>query len=365
MTRTLIPLLALILMAAACKKETPATGGAETPKPAPEAKKGLEAADSNPEVVAAVKKVLECEWKRFGFTSKCEAYKSFTTSDLIKQGRADKTLVNMTEDGDEKVRWIAAGMLRQHGKLYESEPALAGRVVAALETEKSEMVAERLASAVSEIDLEGTKLVDKVIGLCKSGTEPVRAALIHHMLFRNRDSKKLYEFVKDAAKTAESAKVRQAAVRAFWVGTPRDKYGEVCKLWLDVAQTDKSEEVADTALRLAAQNPGGRCKEDYDAILELAGKKAKAGAVKNADVAYAVQYVHGQKQNASDVQKKRALSVAETLLKNEANKDMARSAALRFLAKELPTKAKALAKKHADDKSFFVKSAAKRILEDK
>jgi hypothetical protein len=364
MTRSVIPLLALALLVAGCKKETPAAG-TEAPKPAAQAKKGLEAADNSPEVVAAAKKVLECEWKRFGYPSTCEAYKSFSASELLRQGRADKTLVNMVEDPNEKVRWLAAGMLRQHGKLYESDAALADRVLAALEQEKDEMVAERLASALGEIDLEGTKLVDRVIALAKGGAEDVRAKLVHGVLFKNRDSAKLYAFIKDAAKSAESDKVRQAAVRAFWIGTPSGKYAEICKLWLDVAQNDKSDEVADTALRLAAQNPNGRCKDDYDAMLELAEKKAKAGAVKTPDVAYAAQYIHGQKE-ATAAQKKRALAVAQILLKNDANKDMARSAALRLLGKALPKpRAKALAKKHKDDKSFFVKSEAKRILEGK
>lgn len=363
--KCVVPLLALGLMLTSigCKKEA-AQQGTEPAAPKEE-KKGLEAAGNDPAVVAEVKKILECEWKRFGFSSsKCEAFKAFNKSDMIKRGRADATMVNLLEDDDSKVRWLAARTLKMHGKTYEGDPKLAARVLTAAEQEKDEQVAVKMMGAVADMDLVGTKLADRAIALAKSHpVEEARAELVHSVLFKNRDSNELYEFVKATAKEAKEDKIRRAAVRAFWVGTPRDKTEEVCKLWLDVAQNDASDDVAGVAMRLAAQNPNARCEAQYDGLLELAESKAKEGKVKTSDVAFALRYIHGQKK-ASDAHKKRALSIAKILLENEANKDMARADALRLLGKEHP-KGKAMAKKYKDAKSFFVKNAAKRILEGK
>ncbi len=366
MTRSLLVCsITLALGLAACvDKKKPA--GDDKPAAAAPAKetKGLAAATNDPAVIAEVKKVLGCEWKHFGFSTRCEAFKAFRKSDLVKLGRADTTMVNLIEDADAKLRWLAARTLKQSGKTYESDAKLAERVVAAAEKEQDKLVAVKLARAIAEIDLEGTKLVDKVSTLAKDHeVEGFRAALVRSVLFRNRAVVKLYELIKGMAKTEKSDDVRSSAVEAFWIGTPSGKHAEVCTLWREVAETDKVDKVADAAMRLAGQAPNARCKGEFDALLAIAEKKAKGGTVKSSDVAFAVKYIFRHKDTPA-AQKKKSIAIAKILLANDANKGMARGAAMRFVGKEDP-KGKKLAKKYLADKDFFVKNAAKRIVEAK
>lgn len=362
-TTILLGAIAIAVALSGCKKEGQEAAGTakeKAAKPEPTAK-GMQAKDNDPKVVAEVKKVLDCEWKRYGFSSKCEAYKAFRKSDLIRRGAADVTLVNLIEDEDEKVRWLAARMLRSHGRKYRDDPKLAARVLGAAEAERNEVVAGKLGDAVASIDFVATKLEDRVLELAKSHpVEKLRAEVVNSMLFRNRKSSKIFEVVKEMARNEENAAVRRAAVRAFWIGTPRDKRNEICELWVGIGQEDKDPKIAGVALRLAAQYTNSQCKDHYDTILGHAEKLAKAGEVKSSDIPSALRYIHKQK-DATDKQKKQALAVAKTLLENDKNKDMARGGAMRFLGKEHP-KGKDIAKKYLKDKAFFVKSAAKRAL---
>lgn len=353
-------LVAAVATAACDKKKNEGAEGKEQAKEE-KAKKGMENPENDAKIVEQVKKVLECEWKKYGFSRKCEAFKAFKKSEAFKGGKGDKTLINLLEDENEKVRWLAARGLKYHGKAYETDPKMAASVMTAMEKEKSEMVATMLAGTITDIRLKQTNLVDRFLKLAKGhDNKEVRERLIRSVLFRNRESKEIYELVKKMAKEAKDDDIRRAAVRAFWIGTPRDKTAEVCKLWLDIGQTDKNDKVAAISLRLAAQNPNSKCKDQYKTILDIVEKKAKAGKVDTSDLAYALKYVHGQKES-TEAQKKRAVEIAKTLLDNKDNKGMARGAALRFLGKAVPEGEK-LANKYKDDKEFFVKNAAKRIL---
>ena len=360
-------LSAAALCVAGCdKQKSDGAKGADKEKSAQVEKRarGLEAKGNDPAVIAGVKKALTCEWKSYGFSSRCDAMSEYRKSDALKRGRADATMVNLLEDDDAKVRWLAATTLKRQGKVYEGDAKLGARVVAAAEAEKDGLVARAIARAIAEIDLSGTKLVDKVASLAQNHpVESFRAALVRSVLFRNRSATKLYKLVSQMARSEKSDDVRGSAVDAFWIGTPSGKHGEVCELWADVAAKDKVDRIADAAMRLAAQSPNARCKDKFDGLMQLAEKKAKAGTVKSSDVAHAMKYIHNHR-DTPEAQKKQALGIAKTLLANSANKGMARSAALRFVGEADPKGAK-LAAKYLTDKDFFVKNAAKRIANKK
>lgn len=332
-----------------------------------EKKKGLEAEGNDEDIVKLAKKILDCDWKggKPPSSSKCEDYKEWSKGELFKDNdEAEDTLLNFLDDDEENVRYLAATALASRGDAYHEDKKMAKRVVEALEDEKEEAAAERLASAVADIDFEKVGMVDEAIELMKDhGVLKARARLVNDIMFSNRDSKKLYEHNKTAAKEAKEEEIRSAAVSGFWVGTPRDKKGEVCALWREVAETDEAPKVGEQAFRLAGQKPTKGCEEEYDALIALADKKAKAGEVETGDIGSGLGYIAGQKGIAGPT-KSKALAAAKALLANDANEGIARSAALRVLGEHDPS-GKTLATKYKDDKEFFVKSTAKRILEGK
>ena len=333
---------------------------------APTGDVGLKAKDNDKEVVALAEKIVkECELKKWGWDrKKCTDYETWSKGEMFKSGAKDATLVNLSEDPDVKVRHLAASALRSRGEKYEEDAKMAKRLVGALEREKDEKVADDLASVVADIRLEKTGLVDDVLEIAKNHeVKEVRYGIVNEVLFRNRETDKVYAFVKETAENHEDEDMRYNALRGFWTGTPKDKSGEVCALWSKIATTDKSTKVAGKALELALQNPSSRCKDEYEKLLKHAEDKAKAGTVKETSVAFGLKYLYRQR-DASDATKKRALAAAKTILANEKNEGQARGWALRFIGEADPG-AKALATKYKGDKEFSIKNAAKDILEGK
>ncbi len=333
---------------------------------APKGDVGLKAKDNDKEVADLAKKIADgCELKQWGYDrKKCTDYETWSKGELFKDGAKDKTLVNLLEDPQMPIRRLAAEALRSRGEKYEEDKDMAKRVVGALKREKDEKVADTLASVVADIRLEKTGLVDQVLDIAKThSVKEVGPSIVNEVLFRNRETAKVYDFVKDAAANHSDEEMRYNAIRGFWTGTPRGKDGEVCELWRKVATTDKSAKVAAKALELAFQNPSARCKDEYEALLKHAETKAKDGTVKETGIAFGLKYLFRQK-DAPDAIKKRALAAAKTLLANDKNSGQARGWALRFIGEADPG-AKALAAKYKDDKDFSLKHAAKDINEGK
>lgn len=329
------------------------TGGAAT------AARGIDAAGNDPAVVALAKKVLGCKWTDSGFDYECADRKAWSESELLKEGKADATLVSMVEDSNEQVRWLAAQALNEKGAKYQKDKALSERVLAAAETEKAKSVARNLGSAAGRIKLPEVGLTERAKALGKSPTmKETRLGFIGSVQYSNNEA--FYAYTTDLARTEKDPEVRDAAMSSFWTGTPSSKNAEVCQLWLDLSH-DANEELAGHAAYFTAFYPHNTgCKAQWDTMLGDIEKRAKAGTAKSSYWGSALYYLYAQ-NGASAAQKKRAVAVAKAIVDNKANSGNARARALELVAEKDPG-AKAYLNKLTNDPDSYVKSRAADLL---
>lgn len=344
------------------KDQPGTTATARATATAQAAAKGIDAPGNDPKVVELAKKALGCEWQKTGFKYDCADLKAWKESELLKEGKADETLVSMLEDDNERVRWLAAQALSSRGKAYRTDEKLAKRVLAAAQAEKNEAVASNLGSALGRINAEKTGLEAEIKKLIESHQlQQLRRSTVSAVLFSNRQ---FYEFHMALAKGEKNKDVRKAAISAFWTGTPSDKYDQTCAMWLDRVVNDEDDNIAGEAAYLCGfYSGGGGCQDQWDALLDAIEKRAKEGQVKSSQMAAALYYFHKQKK-ASAAQKQRALAIAKQIADNADNSGAARARALEFVAEKDPAGPTFVAK-FKDDEDFFVKSRATQILKKK
>ncbi|MRG93112.1 hypothetical protein [Polyangium spumosum] len=335
-------------------------GSAATPEAKPDAK-GIEAAGNDAAVVELAKKALGCNWGAYGFDSRCPEMKALTESELVRDGKADATLVNFLEDPNEHVRWLGSRILSQRGKAFRTDKALAERIVVVAEGEKSKTVAQELGGVVGGIKHADTGLGDRIKKMAKEhAVQQMRTSLLARMLFSNGET--LYDFVKDIATNDKDTIVRKAAMSAFWTGTPPNRAADSCKMWLAFVD-DPADDVSGEAAYLTAFYPqGGGCKAEWDPLLDKIEKRAKEGTVKSTQMSSALFYLH-RHAGSSDAQKKRALVVARAIVENKANVGMARGRALELVAEKDPDAKKLLEKLQQEDTDVFVKRRAKDLVD--
>ncbi len=318
---------------------------------------GLHASDSDPRVVALAKKALACAWIDGSFEYTCKEFKKWQESKLLKDGKADKTLLNLLEDRDEKIRFLAAQALNKSGREYRTDPQLARRLVAVAKAETSEHVASDLGSAVGKLNTKLTGLELEVKGLIKNHRlNTLRQQLAANVLITNQG---FYEFMLMLATEEKDKDVRRAVVSAFWVGTPFNKTDDVCALWLRVANTEQDPIIAGEAAYSCSFWSRG-CTKQWDGLLGGIKKKALAGQVQSDRMAGALKHLHEQKKTSAE-QKQQALQIARTLVENSKNLESARARALDFIAEKDPA-AKEFAAKFTDDEQPLVRLSADRAL---
>lgn len=362
--RALVIVGAATIVSLGCSKsssEQPAPAAAASTTATSEAKpdaKGIEAATNDAAIVDLAKKTLGCKWTAFGFDAKCPELKTLIESETIRDGKGDGTLVNFLEDSNEQVRWLGARALTQRGKTFRTDKQLAERIVKAAEAEKAKVIAQELGGVAGGIKHAETGLGERIKTMAKSHeVQQMRTSLMARMLFSNGET--LYDFVKDIAMNDKDIVVRKAAISAFWTGTPPNKSGDTCKMWLGFMD-DPAEDVAGEAAYLAAFYPqNGGCKTEWDALLDNIEKKAKAGSIKSTQMASAMSYLHRQ-PGASEAQKKRALKIARMIAENTSNNGMVRGRALEFVADNDP-EAKKFLDKLKDDADPYVKGRSKEL----
>lgn len=287
--------------------------------------------------------------------------KALTESELVRDGKADATLVNFLEDPNEHVRWLGSRILSQRGKAFRTDKALAERIVVVAEGEKSKTVAQELGGVVGGIKHADTGLGDRIKKMAKEhAVQQMRTSLLARMLFSNGET--LYDFVKDIATNDKDTIVRKAAMSAFWTGTPPSRAADSCKMWLAFVD-DPADDVSGEAAYLTAFYPqGGGCKAEWDPLLDKIEKRAKEGTVKSTQMSSALFYLH-RHAGSSDAQKKRALVVARAIVENKANVGMARGRALELVAEKDPDAKKLLEKLQQEDTDVFVKRRAKDLVD--
>jgi hypothetical protein len=354
--------LLLVALSTGCdksKESEEAGGGASEDEPAEPAEvKGLHASSSDPAVVALVEEVLTCEWSDdWGPASSCEAYRAWQRSDELKA--ADATLVNMLEDPDDKLRYLASEAIgpKSWATAFRDDAALVGRILAAAKVETHERVASWLGDALAEVsyaDIGDAELTDAAMGLLKThDISQLRASLASGLLEKAPAHPGLYELYVGLARNVEEADVRfstHLGLRGAMT-LDDDKKTAVCEVWTEgIGSTD--ENVASLAGELMARFEA--CSEKWDALLEGIAERAEQGRLaKSANSwrdAKALKDLHAQDQ-ATDDQKKRAVAVAKTLVENTQINVRARTDALRFVGDADPNGARFAARFLEDENS--------------
>lgn len=323
---------------------------------------GLDDPSADKQVADAARAAIACEWSATGgLKHDCPAHKTWKEASFIKEGAADPTLTTMLADAREQVRWLAAEALSNQGKAFTKNAGLAAKVVAAAQAEKAPLAGASLGRAVAKIDLVATGQQPAAEAMVK--THPVvelRRTLAQHMLWTNRQT---YDLTLQLARTDAVPAVRKAALGAPWTGTPTGREADSCNLWLEKVDDPADEVNGEAAYLCAFWSRGGGCRSQWDPLLAKIEARARAGTVKSSQMASALSYFHGQKQ-ATAPQKARAVAVAKAIVENRANSGMARGSALRFIG-EVDAGAKAYAARFTGDGEFFVKSAAKDVVDGK
>jgi len=350
-----IILLAVLPLAFACsgKKSDPAPtppSGSDT-KPAPTAEppaKGLAAKDNDPAIVALAKDAAQCKPDGSRLEYNCPGFKAWRDSALFKDAKSDKTLANMLDDTDEKVRFLAADRFAERNT---EDAAVAKRVLAAAQAETSALVADRLGKALGKIDATKTGIaadVSKVIADHK--LVELRLGLIT----AGASNASLFDPILALANTSTDDKLRLAAETAFYNNTPAGKEADVCKMWfanVDNANAEIAGEAAHLCGRISA------CKANWDSLLDKVDAKAKAGSIAHHQMAASLQWMHDQSE-ASEPQKARTVTIAKEIASNAKNDAFARSRAIEFVG----ATDKAFVATFKNDKEQMVKDAATKAM---
>lgn len=335
------------------KKKAAASGSAATSAAAP-------AVQGDPAVVEAAKKVAACEFSNDMPKWDCEGKKAWDKSELFKDGAADATLVALLADADAKLQYVAADALRNRGRKYREDKALAEKVVAKLEAgQGSDALLEALGSAAGYVDAQKTGLGDKLKGMPATiKNQKARASFVRAAQMNNRDL--MYPVTIELAKSEADENVRYAAVESFWTGTPNGKDEEVCQMWHDNAKDAKAPERVQSQAAYLAMFTSRGCEKVYDPLLKLIDEKAKGELKSNSWVMPLYFFVTNNK--ASEAQKKEALKLLKGIAENEKHNWTARTQALEGVAKADPKGAKAFLTKFKTNKEKFIAQRAEELL---
>ncbi len=353
--------VSIALACAACKK--PKEEGSPTQAPAA-AGGGVDDAANDKAVVALAREAIKCGWQdTWGLKSGCPGLEAWTKSELIKGGKSDPTLLNFLADAQKEARWLGAYGLYNGGQTYRQDAAMAKRVLAAGRAEKDSTVARKLGDAIGRIDVAKSGTGDEIKKmLAESSSTTLRQGIVEGVLFTNRSEGGFYDLLAKMARTEKDKTVRKSAASAFWVGGS-ERRDDTCKLWLELADDADDDLAGNSAYHASWWSSGGGCTGQWDALLGVIEKRAKAGKVKSTFMTSALGWLQKQGK-ATDAQKKRALAVARTIVETASNDKMARGDSLRVIGEHDP-EAKKYAARFESDPEFFVKSAAQRIKEGK
>jgi hypothetical protein len=357
-----VAMLAALATAPACKGEKSGDETAEEGGKS-DGKSGLNHPDNDADVVKMAKAALKCEWKSSSLDYKCKDFKAWNESDKFKDGAQDKTLLNMLEDGDKSVRFLACKAMQSSTSKWSKDKAAGKRILAAAKKEKDKHVGDLVGRLTGRLDLGKTGLDADVKKLLAESKSPaVRKGIVGSVLFNNRKAGDFYELLQKMAREEKDKEVRKAAAAAFWTGGSKRK-DDTCNLWLELAGDADGDIAGHSAYHCSWWSSGGGCTGQWDKLLDTIEGRGKKGDISSTFMTSGLGWLQ-QQPKASTAQKDRALAIAEAIVANKANDKSVRSDALRLVGEYSP-KASTVAAKYKADDEFFVKSTAERILSGK
>jgi hypothetical protein len=335
--------------AAASGSAKPAAGG-----------KGLAAAGNNADVVALAKKAIACKYDT-QWDYDCADFKAWSDAKILEDGAQDATLVNMLEDPDDKVRSIAALGLNSKGDKYRTDKDMAGRVIAAAQSEKSDKVdIEQLGAAVGAIKVKPTGTWDRVKKLLETGPDKLKKGILEMVNFSNNDDDAVFDYVSGLTKDANPI-VKHQALSAFWnIGNRR--IDDKCKIYqANLASTD------DAMSGLAAMGIS-QCLEKsdkVDALLDELDRRIKAAAPLPAEFGNSIAFILDPTSKVNDAERKRTVKSALSFLACAKCGTEPKSRFLDRLLVADPAKAKPVLTKLEKDKDTALAKDAKDALDKK
>ena len=345
--------LSLVLAAACGSSSKPVEGPVTTEtKPektsTPEAaasnkKRGLEAPDNDPALVALAREAQKCFRK-----PECEAQGKWYEPFHMGREVDFKTLVNLIEDEHPEIRSLAAGILRgKKGKPgFHTDRAYATRVLDALDREQDEDVAREIALVAGFIDVKATGLEERMLKIIHFDTrERVRVRMIESILDNNWDVPTVTSAVKGMTSDA-SGDVRAAAVRAFDVEGLRS---EACPFW---AATLSHQDIylADKCIYYLVSDS---CKGEYDAMLNATADRPPPSPENLQPLC--------KREDTAEAVKTKLLGLTEAWAANPKLHGSQRVQALKLLALCDPVRAKKAVAGLTKDQEESVRETAKEL----
>lgn len=354
-----------LLFAAACGSSTPptdkpttpatnttaATSTADAAKDAPPAasnqpKRGLDAPDNDPALVALARQVLTCFRK-----AECPPQGKWYEPFHIGKQVDFKTLVNFLEDDHPEIRTIAAGVLRgkkgQPG--FHNDVAYATRVLDALDREKEEHVARDIALAAGFIDVKATGLEERMFKFIRSDKpERARIAMVESILDNNYDVPSVVAGIKALVKDDKSGDMRAAAVEAF--GDVSELRAEACPYWAGLLGDEDRYVVRKCFYQMISHF----CAAQFDTMMTAAEKRPPDG-IEN------FQQLCRFADTPAPV-KKRLITDLETWALNTTLSGSQRVEALRVLVMCDAAKGKKTASAMTTDKEDYVRESATEVV---
>lgn len=385
MRKTLRVAMVLLALAACGKKkeggtETPPAGsgsgsaaaapsgsGSGSAAPAPTTPpaaggKGLAAAGSDAAVVTLFKNAIACKVDDDGnFDSECPAIKTLDDSKAFEDGKADATLLNAIEDGDEKVRYLAYDKFSNASEKTWQDKAAAERILAVAEGEKSEKNQREVASLVARLDMKATGMFDRVKKYYASGSKDVKKKLARVVSSaENTKNDEVWAWHKSLLADPEPEVAREAMSAYF--GNPGNlRRPEVCAIYKE----NFGHKDAIVAAKAASGTAGAKdCSADLDAAIAEVEKRGKAKDIPS-DATDFLSVLGNPFSNdaVTPAQKAKKAAVAKGLATNTALPDNIRRGALEKLVESDPAAGKATATSLLKDKA--IGDYAKSIVDKK
>jgi hypothetical protein len=377
------PLL-LPLLAACDKPSAPAAPASAAPSAAAAAPASkLDAPGNDPAIVAAVRAVIagcEPKWRpAYGYENDCDAYKQWSALKVTSDAR-DATLVNLIEDGSERVRNLGVRGLVAWGGGYRSDQALATRVVAAAAKETSEAFAGILGFEVGQIEAAKTGLGEPIKGLAldEKGSTDLRTGIVSIFLPSNKDNELAFGLTREIAEKGGAVRLRTAAIAALSAAYDK-RSAEVCKAWTAALTAGEEPIAAAAASRLTTgaswvgysgngwfstssySVPENRCGASVDAALAAIEKRQADDRLKEEAWVVALKGALRPDLTATPpAQRRKARALARSIVEKKENGAAVRGAALHLVADEDPD-AKAFAARFTGDADVHVKTIAAAI----
>jgi len=207
---------------------------------------------------------MGCPWDGGIFTGPCRAMDGWDKADaLFAEGKADATLVTLLESRDLKVRLLACENLDKFGKVFRTDPALAGRVVAVVERERQKdgPLAALLGRTAATIDVERTGVVARLEAIVQGHPLVlVRSYLLQSLGQHNPTSATVRRLVQGAIHDP-SSEVRTAAAGAYRF--VNEGGAESCAFWAANLAHPDGHVVAELANGMSQD----RCADYHDRLL--------------------------------------------------------------------------------------------------